>query len=441
MKKGMKIGIGVTAIVTVVAISTVAASRGDSSAATVRTEPVATRDLVATVTASGWIRPHRRVEVQADIMGRIIELNVKEGDVVQRGQVLLRIDPTQFEATVSRAHAAVSEALAREAQTKANLLQAERAHERLAQLATSDQQLVSRQQLEEAETQMLVQRELLTAAGFGVQQSRSALEEARDRLAKTVIRSPMDGMITRLNVEEGSTAIVGTTNNPGSILLTVADLSTMEAVVRVDETDVPDIQVGDSASVSIDAFPRQQFTGRVSEISYSSVRSPLQQGATAPQGGQAIDYEIVITLDNPPTSLRSDLSVSSDIVTAKRPGALSIPIIALTVREQTDSAPIENEDPAARAAAEAAAPSSGRKEDQEGVFVVREGKAVFVPVTVGIAGQEYFEVITGVTESDTVVAGPYEVIRTLQNGQAVRPMPAAAPATGTTGAQAAARGS
>jgi HlyD family secretion protein len=442
MKKGMKIGIGVAAVVGVVAISMMAASKGDSGSASVRTEAVATRDLVATVTASGWIRPHRRVEVQADIMGRIIELNIKEGDVVQRSQVLLRIDPTQYEAAVSRAQAAVSEALAREAQTKANLLQAERAHERLAQLATSDQQLVSRQQLEEAETQMLVQRELLTAAGFGVQQSRSALEEARDRLSKTVIRAPMNGMVTRLNVEEGSTAIVGTTNNPGSILLTVADLSTMEAVVRVDETDVPDIQVGDSASVSIDAFPRQKFTGRVSEISYSSVRSPLQPGAsTSTQGGQAIDYEIVITLDNPPTSLRSDLSVSADIVTAMRPGVLSIPIIALTVREQTASDPIENEDPAARAAGEAAAKASGRKDDQEGVFVVREGKAVFVPVTVGIAGQEYFEVLTGVTEQDTVVAGPYEVIRTLEDGKSVRPMPTTTPTGSTSGTQAAVRGS
>jgi HlyD family secretion protein len=320
MKKGMKIGIGVAVVVGVVAISTIAATRGDGSAANVRMEAVTTRDLVATVTASGWIRPHRRVEVQADIMGRIIELNVAEGNVVQRGQVLLRIDPTQFEAAVSRAQAAVSEALAREAQTKANLLQAERAYERFAQLAQSDQQLVSRQQLEEAETQMLVQRQLLTAAGFGVQQTRSALEEERDRLAKTVIRAPMDGMITRLNVEEGSTAIVGTTNNPGSILLTVADLSTMEAVVRVDETDVPDIHVGDSASVTIDAFPRQVFTGRVSEISYSSVRSPLQQTSSPTTGGQAIDYEIVVKLDDPPTALRSDLSVSADIVTAKRPG-------------------------------------------------------------------------------------------------------------------------
>jgi HlyD family secretion protein len=446
MKKGMKIGIGVAAVVGVIAISTIASTRGDSGSASVRMEAVTTRDLVATVTASGWIRPHRRVEVQADIMGRIIELNVEEGNIVERGQVLLRIDPTQYQAAVSRAQAAVSEALAREAQTKANLLQAERAYERFAQLAKSDQQLISRQQLEEAETQMLVQRELLTAAGFGVQQTRSALEENRDRLAKTVIRSPMDGMITRLNVEEGSTAIVGTTNNPGSILLTVADLSTMEAVVRVDETDVPDIQVGDSAAVTIDAFPRQVFTGRVSEISYSSVRSPLQQSASPTSGGQAIDYEIVVTLDSPPTALRSDLSVSADIVTAKRPGALSIPIIALTVRERSDTEAIDNEDPAVRAAGEAAASAAadaqegGKRADQEGVFVVREGKAVFVPVTVGIAGQEYFEVISGVTASDTVVAGPYEVIRTLEDGKAVRPMPTITPAGPASGATAA-RGS
>src|SRR5690606_26240596 len=131
--------------------------------------------------------------------------------------------------------------------------------------------------------------------------------------------------------------------------------------------------------------------------------------------------------DNPPESLRSDLSVSADIVTATRPGVLSIPIIALTVREQTDTQPIENEDPAVEAAGQAVAAAGAKKEDQEGVFVVRDGKAVFVPVVVGIAGQEYFEVISGVTEQDTVVAGPYEVIRTLQDGSPVRPLP-----TGTT---------
>ena len=429
MKKGAKIGIGVVVLGAIVTLSVIASQRGEA-ATLVKIEPVTTRDLVATVNASGWIRPNRRVDVQADIMGRITELNVKEGEAVRRGQVLLRIDPTQYEAAVGRAEAAVSEALSREAQTKAGVLQAERQHTRLQQLAQSDQNLVSRQQLEEAETQLAVERQMLTAAGFGIQQARSALDEARDRLSKTIIRAPMDGVITRLNVEEGSTAIIGTMNNPGSLLLTVADLSTMEAVVRVDETDLPDIHLGDSASIGIDAFPRQRFTGRVTKISYSAVRSPLQTGSpSGAQGGQAIDYEIVITLDNPPPALRSDLSVAADIVTAKRPGVLSIPIIALTVRERGVTTPIENEDPQARAASDAATQPRDDENDEEGVFVVREGKAHFVAVKVGIAGEEHFEVISGLAAKDSVVAGPYEAVRSLEDGKPVRPMPVTPPTT------------
>jgi HlyD family secretion protein len=431
MTKRTKIGIGLTALVAVVSVSAVATMNRGGSAVSVRTEAVATRDLVATVTANGWIRPHRRVDVQADVMGRIIELNVKEGQQVARGQVLLRIDPAQLEAAYGRAQAAVNESLAREAQTRANLLQAERAHERLRQLVSSEQNLVSRQQLEEAETQVAVQRQLLTAAGYGVAQARSALAEARDRLSKTVIRAPMDGIVTRLNVEEGSTAIVGTMNNPGSLLLTIADLTTMEAVVRVDETDIPRIQVGDSAVITIDAFTRQKFTGRVTEIGYSAVRSPLQQGGS-PTGaqGQAIDYEVVITLDNPPASLRSDLSVAADIVTDKRVGALSIPIIALTVRERPSSETLQLDDAAQPVAAPAAADTV--KIDQEGVFVVRDGKAVFVPVAVGIAGQGFFEVLRGLAQGDTVVAGPYDAIRTLEDGKTVRSTSAPAGAAATT---------
>jgi HlyD family secretion protein len=421
MKKRTKIGIGVTAIIAVISVSAIATTKRTGGGTAVRVEAVTTRDLVATVTANGWIRPHRRVDVQADLMGRIIELNVKEGETVRRGQVLLRIDPTQYEASAARAGAAVSEALAREAQTRANVLQAERAWERLSQLGGSDQNLVSRQQLEEAETQLRVQRELLTAAGFGVAQARSALDEARDRLSKTVIRAPMDGVVTRLNVEEGSTAIVGTMNNPGSLLLTVADLSTMEAVVRIDETDLPKIQIGDSATISIDAFPRQKFTGRVTEIGYSAVRSPLQQTAPTGAQGQAIDYEVVVTLDDPPALLRSDLSVAADIVTARRTGVLAIPIIALTVRERQAAEAIDHEDPDVQRLAEAAAADTARV-DREGVFVVRGGKAVFVPVEVGIAGQGHFEVLTGLTTSDTVVAGPYEAIRSLEDGRPVRPL-------------------
>lgn len=425
MTKRAKLGVGIGAIVLIVAVVVAASLSGGGDAVQVRIETVQQRDLVATVTASGWIRPNRKVDVQSDIMGRITELLVKEGESVKRGQVLLRIDPTQYEAAVVRAQASVSEALAREAQTRANLLQAERAYERLRDMAAANANLVSRQQLEEAETQVQVQKEMLQAARYGVEQARAALAEARNQLEKTVIRSPMDGVVTRLNVEEGETAIVGTMNNAGSLLLTVADLGTMEAVVRVDETDVPDLKLGDSATVEIDAFPRQVFRGKVTEIGHSSIRSPEQQAQTGAQG-QAIDFEVVITLEDPPRSLRSDLSASADITTATRTGALAIPIIALTVREQGNVQPLPNETPGAAAAGAQA--ESERAKDQEGVFVVRQGKAQFVPVQIGIAGKEYFEVLSGLQVGDSIVAGPYEMIRTLENDKPVRALPAPAQA-------------
>lgn len=425
MRKKTKLAIGAGAVIAVVAIAVLSAMKGGDATA-VRIEPVTRRDLVATVTASGWIEPNRKVDVQADIMGRIIELRIVEGQRVSRGDMLLRIDPTQYEASVARARAAVNEAGAREAQARANLIQAERQAQRMHTLAQQEN-MVSRQQVEEAETQELVQRQLLEAAKFGVAQARSALAEAENQLAKTVIRAPMDGIVTRLNVEEGETAIVGTMNNAGSLLLTVADLGAMEAVVRVDETDVPDLQIGDSASVQIDAFPRESFTGVVTEIGHSSVTRPAD-GASPSGQGQAVDFEVKIRLDNPPPSLRSDLSATADIVTAKRPDALSVPIIALTVRERTEARPVPQEDPTAQAAS-ARAVASGNA-DEEGVYVVREGKVEFVPVQIGIAGREHFEILSGVTESDSVVAGPYEAIRNLTDGAAVRPLGPTPPSGG-----------
>jgi len=416
VKRRTKVIIGTTVAVVVFAVASANMMARRRSGVEVRIEEVRRQDLVASVTASGWIRPRRTVDVQADIMGRITELHVEEGQVVRRGDILLRIDPTQYEAAVARARAAVSEALARQAQARANLIQAERALERARAIAARDSTLVSAQQLEEAETNAAVQRELFEAARYLVEQARAALGEAEDRLAKTTIRAPMDGVITRLNVEEGETAIVGTMNNPGSLLLTISDLSVMEAVVRVDETDVPLITLGDSAVIRIDAYRRETFTGRVTEIGHSAVNPPssmMQTGA----GGQSVDFEVVITLDNPPASLRPDLSATAEIITARRDNVLAIPIIALTVREAGDLEPIPQEGASARAAA-----ADRTRTDQEGVFVVREGKVEFRPVRIGITGREHFEVLEGLAEGDSIVAGPYDVIRTLQNGQVVRPM-------------------
>ncbi|MGQ0816243.1 MAG: efflux RND transporter periplasmic adaptor subunit [Gemmatimonadota bacterium] len=425
MKKRTKAIVGIAALGVVVLIGGGAAVKARSgNGVAVRLEPVKQRDLVAIVSASGWIRPHRKVDVQADVMGRIVELNVREGDPVTKGQVLLRIDPTQYQATVARRRAMVSEALARQAQAKASLIQADRGYQRARALASQGESLISKQALEDAETQFEVQKELYKAAEYGVQQARAAVNEEEDRLNKTVIRAPMSGVVTRLEVEEGESAIIGTMNNPGSLLLTVADLSTMEAVIRVDETDVPELKLSDSASVEIDAFPNQKFTGRVTEISHSSTRNPAQMQQQGGASTQSVDFEIVIQLDNPPASLRSDLSATAEVVTATRRNVLSIPIIALTVRERGNVKALPTEDKKAKAAAVEA--ERDKSEDQEGVFILKDGKAHFVQVKTGITGREHFEIVAGLTARDTVVAGPYEAIRSLAEGKALRSMNTAA---------------
>lgn len=419
MNRKAKIAIVLGLIVLIVAIGAMSMKGDRRGGVAVRAETVAARDLVATVTANGWIRPRRAVDIQADLMGRITELWVREGDSVKVGQVLLQIDPTEYEAAVARARAGVAEASARQAQSRANLLQAERALDRTRAIAKRDSSLVSPQTLEDAVTQGEVQRALLEAAGHGVAQANAALREAENRLAKTTIRAPIAGVVTRLNVETGETAIVGTMNNPGSLLLTISDLSVMEAVVRVDETDVPALALGDSASIEIDAFARQLFTGTVTEIAHSSVVQRKSTGAASAgsQQQQAIDFEVVVTLASPPALLRPDLSATARIVTATRANVPAIPIIALTVRDRKGVEPLPQEDSAASAAAAAATNLSG---DQEGVFVIRDGKAHFVPVEVGIAGAEHFEVLSGLALGDSIVAGPYEAIRSLQDGKTVR---------------------
>lgn len=417
MSRKAKVAVVVVLAVVIVGIGAMSMKGGSRSGVEVRAEVVTTRDLVSTVTANGWIRPRRSVDIQADIMGRITKLWIAEGDSVKVGQVLLQIDPTEYEAAVSRARAAVAEARARQAQARANLLQAQRAHERTLSIANRDSALISQQTIEEVTTQLEVQQALAAAAEHGVSQAQAALHEAENRLAKTTIRAPIEGVVTRLNVEEGETAIVGTMNNPGSLLLTISDLSVMEAVVRVDETDVPAIALGDSASIEIDAFSRHTFSGKVTEIAHSSVVQRRNTTTATGAQGQAIDFEIVITIDAPPSTLRPDLSATAQIVTATRQGVLSIPIIALTVRDRKAMQPLPQEDSAASAAAAAASRTDG---DQEGVFVIRDGKAHFTPVEVGIAGAEHFEVLSGLASGDSVVAGPYEAIRTLQDGRAIR---------------------
>lgn len=414
MKRKTKIVLGVGALVIASGVIAAAISGGGEESREVRAATVERRSLESMVRASGWIQPRVAVDVQSDIIGRVTGLYVREGDHVQKGQVLLRIDPTQYEAAVARAQAGVSESLAREAQSRASLLQAEQALSRTEAMLERDSLLVSPQAYEDAVTQAQVQKALHEASLHGVEIARAGLREAQDQLAKSVIRAPIDGVVTRLSIEEGETAIMGTMNNAGSVLLTVSDLSVMEAVIRVDETDVPEIELGDSAILKIDAFPRQTFSGRVTEISHSSTIPPQGRGMSGQS--QAVDFEVVVTLDQPPSLLRPDLSATAEVITEQRVDALAVPIIALTVRERKDIKALESEQAEAAQAAE----ELGEDTDVEGIFVIRDGRAHFTAVQVGITGREHFEILSGLAEGDSVVAGPYDAVRQLNDGALIR---------------------
>jgi HlyD family secretion protein len=397
------------AAVVVVAVIALNAAGGGGDGEQVRLATVDRRDLVQTVTASGQIEPKRSVDISADITGRIIEIPVEEGDWVQRGDLLLRIEPSQYEAGVARAQASLASAEASALQSTANRDQAERALSRARQLREQDPNLVSDEQLEQAQTTYEVARATAVSAEHQVEQARAMLEEAQEQLQKTVLRAPMAGEVTRLAVEEGEVAVPGTFSRETGLLMTVSDLSIIQVTVRVDETDVVRLHVQDSAEVTIDAFPDTTYAGRVTKISKSAVRS-----AAAAAGGtnEAVDYDVEVTLDDPPAAVRPDLSATAKIVTATRDSALSIPIIALTVREHQPISTEQNPQD-----------TTGGKEETEGVFVVTGGTAQFRPVRVGIAGEEFFEVLDGLAEGDSIVSGPYQKIRDLQEGAVVRAMP------------------
>lgn len=390
--------VGILALVAVIGLN---AARADRATA-VRLETVEHRMLVATVTASGQIEPTRNVDISADITGRIIQLPVEEGDWVERGDLLVRIDPSQYEAGVARAQAGLASAEASALQTRANRDQAERALNRSLELERRDSALVSEEQLETAQTNYEVAQAVAVSSEHQVEQARAMLREAEEQLAKTILRAPMSGQVTRLAVEEGEVAVPGTFSRETGLLMTISDLSVIQVNVRVDETDVVRLQVGDSTEIEIDAYPDTSFTGRVMKIAQSAVRT-LGSGT----GDEAVDYDVEIRMDDPPPDIRPDLSATAKIVTATRDSALSIPIIALTVREHT---PISTE----------ISPQDTSQTETEGVFVVVDGRALFRPVEVGIAGEEHFEVIEGLSVGDTIVAGPYQTIRDLSDSSAVR---------------------
>jgi HlyD family secretion protein len=412
MSKKLKWSLAGVVVLGIGAFVAITAAKKGNKATEVRIEAVQKRDLVASVTASGQVQPRTKVDVAADISGRIVRLAVKEGQMVTRGQFLLEIDPAQYIAAVQRAEAGLASARAQAAQANANFLQSNRNYQRSVEIQKANAQLVSAEQVEQLKTQVDVNQALVEAANHNVDQSSASLKDARSSLAKTTILAPMTGRVTRLAVEQGETAVPGTFSKDAALLLTIADMTVLETKVKVDETDVSRISVGDSAIVQIDAFPDTTFLGRVVQISNSSIKA-----AGAAQGTeQAIDYEVTIELLNAPQDTRPDFSATAKVVTDSRTAALSIPIIALTVREN------EELNAADTAGAPGRAPTKEvGKKDVEGVFVVgTDNKVTFRPVKVGIAGEKYFEVISGIRDGERIVGGTYQAIRELKDGALVR---------------------
>jgi len=422
MSKRNKVLLGGGGAALLVILVMVSASAKREKGIEVRFEQVGRRELVAAVTASGKIQPKKKVDISADITGRITRIAVREGDLVQKGQFLLQIDPTIYQANLQRATAAMSSAEAGAVQARANRDQSQRSMQRTKELREQNPNLVSTEQLEQSQTAFEIADANFTAASHMVEQARAGLREARDQLSKTHLTAPMAGRVTRLAVEEGEVAVPGTFSRETGLLLTISDLSVIQTTVNVDETDVVRVNIGDSVEVTIDAFPDTTFIGRVTEVSNSAILT-----AAASVGGQndrAVDYEVEITLSNPPSEVRPDLSATARIVTDTRKQSLAIPIIALTVREHTpvstESRPAAESKAAAPAAAGDTARRGEKKKEVEGVFLVHNGVATFRPVKVGIAGEEHFEVLEGVAQGDTIVAGPYQAIRDLKEGARVR---------------------
>jgi HlyD family secretion protein len=454
MKPWKKIVIGLGAVVVLGAIVGFTVYQSGKNVVTVQTGKVQRQDLTSVVSASGEIRPKTYVNIGANAFGKITHLLVKEGDHVRKGQLLAQLENVQSSADVTAnqasLQAAETDALAADAALKtsqADLLRAqadydrnkldwERAQNLFRDGLISKSDFDSRKNawatadsgLVQAQARVAQARAQTDSADKHVSQNRATLTRFADVLQKATYTAPYDGVITNLPVREGETVVMGIQNAPGSTLMTLADMSVITAEVKVDETDIVNVRLGQSAEVTIDAIPHKIFHGTVTEIGDNAiVRSTgvaTSQQTSASE--EAKDFKVVVTVSDPPLDLRPGLSTTAKITTAARSNALAIPLQALSVRSKAQLE-IEKSSPgsvhaAAPSAKETASkdPGKDQKQDIQGVFVIRNNKAEFVPVNTGIAGNTDVEVLNGLNEGDEVITGSYKILRTLRSGSNVK---------------------
>ena len=449
MKTWKKVLIGAAGVSAALIVLGVAVHESNKGVVTVQTGKAQRQDLSSIVSASGEIKPKTYVNIGANAFGKITHLYVKEGDRVRKGQLLAQLENVQSAADVAATKASLeasrTDALAAEANlntAKADLNRAKADAERMrldwdraeglykaeliakAEYETRKANWQSAEAgLAQAEARVAQAKAQLDSAGRHVAQTDATLTRASDVLQKTVYAAPYDGMITNLPVREGETVVIGIQNAPGSTLMTLADMSVITAEVKVDETDIVNVRLGQPAEVTIDAIPKKVFHATVTEIGNNAiVRSTgvaTSQQASASQ--EAKDFKVVVTLQDPPEDLRPGLSTTAKITTATRSNVVTIPIQALTIRREEDLEAASAEKGSVQAAAPQKDASKNKKESEvQGVFVIRDKKAQFVPVQTGITGTTDIEVLSGLTQGDEIVTGSYKVLRTVKPGTSVK---------------------
>ena len=382
---------GIFIIIAVIIIFNMQSQR--EKAINVNVEKVKKVNLTSTISASGEVKPKKNVNISAHIPGRIEKIGVVEGQRVSNKDFLLKLEATQHEANADRDRARIQALKADLIRTEAVLKRDEKYHERQKKLY--DNKLISSDQLESSQAQYAVSNAYHDAILFQIKQAEASLVSTLDNLQKTVFYSPIDGIITSLRVEEGEIALVGTMNNPGTVLLTIADLSVMEVEVEVDETDVVGVELNQEAEIRVDAFPDNIIKGRVTEIGSSA----LQKVSVSQESK---DFKVVITLENPPANLKPGLSASADIITARKKGVLAIPISALVIKEMDVDADQQQES------------------QQEGVYIVEKDRVKFQSVQKGIMGELKIEIVSGLEEDQEIVVGPYSALRELKDDKLIK---------------------
>ena len=413
MSSRLKWILGAVAVVVVALVIVASVAGKDRNLTRVTTAKVGKSDLVSTVSCNGRVQAKTKVEISSQVMGQIVNLAVEEGDLVKKGDFLLQIDKAQYDASTKAQQANLEALFAQREADRATVEQARRDYDR--ERKNFEAKITSEQVMQKAKLQLDAAAASRNAVERRIEQARAQLLGSRDSLGKTTLVAPMNGIVTARPVEQGENAVVGTMNNPGTVLLTISDMSIVEAEMEVDETDIPNVKVGQKAKLTLDAWPDKKYEGVVTEIGGSPItKSALGTDATA------VNFKVKVQLKDPPAAIRPGFSVSGEIETDKRPGALAIPIPALVVAEESSLKRVEK----GKKPAPTPTPSAEDKEkkkDVEGVFVVdKDGKVDFRKVKTGITAELQIEIVEGLKEGDEIVSGPFRALRALRIGDRVK---------------------